>query len=259
MYTNRQKVNQLNVNQIYSLMDKSNTANVATPQRHWHKGFGEPQQQVATTWRGQCRPPSGLQVLPKPPVSSRMPAADVDVAVHGKRSATPTDPVRRDAMQHLPVPPCPMGGNSIVLEHARINVPKSIRTSAATQSLLTPLAGCSEHLQGDSGWNARRVPLSTEISRENRRLSWRLATLWFIDTIVERSGSVSQFFHHPNLGQIGNWKGNWFWWRTSFWASSLVFRFGLCNMLSIASDGDVILFYCHYVSKICINLVLRDG
>lgn len=28
-------------------------------------------------------------------------------------------------------------------------------------------SGCSEHLQGDSGWNARRVPFSTEISQEN--------------------------------------------------------------------------------------------
>lgn len=53
---------------------------------------------------------------------------------------------------------------------------------------------CSEHLQGDSGWNARRVPLSTEISWESRRFSWRLATPWFIDTIVEWSGSVSEFF-----------------------------------------------------------------
>ena len=51
--------------------------NITTPQSSRHNKFREPQQQVATTWRGRCRPPSGLQVLLKPPVSSRMPAAEL--------------------------------------------------------------------------------------------------------------------------------------------------------------------------------------
>lgn len=97
---------------------------------------GVPQQQVVATWRGWYRPPNSLQVLPETPYFALyMPV--------GQRWHRQCDiergwcTRRRYGMEEEPVSKTGTWDIAFVGGHARIDIPKSIRTSATTKNLLT--------------------------------------------------------------------------------------------------------------------------
>lgn len=199
---------------------------------------------------GNAGHPVASPGAPKTP-SSRLPHAcchGVDVVADGKKERNSARSRTRDAMQHHPVA-SPSNGGQQYRSGTRANQRSKIDTYICRNVESIDSSGCSEHLQGDSGWNARRVPLSTEIS-------------WDEQTALVATGDSMVYRYHCGVIRIFSTtliQDKWILEGESarpdvrLWASSS----------SGLQDYAIRCFGLHqmdisYTSKICINLSVRD-